>query len=816
MKLLLIILTLLLSVKCLNAQIPEIISEFEEVEEVEPEMPKKIKGEIYGYYSKNGKCGFNIAGQERKEPEFDKINSFNEIYIVKKGTKFGLLDKRAQSIVSFKYDSISFFSRNFDALKVWKKGKVGIINSKGKLVVEFATNDISFANNDFSFLIRVDKAGNKEVKQKNGKPFPYPYDFIKVLKNGLIVVKDNKYGFVSNGELVIPFEYDEINVHGISISPNSKKIITRYSNLQIPELIVRKNGKSGIFSPEGGEIVPVECDQIKYDESKRFYYLTKERKQGAYLAGRKKYISMEYDRIYLDGMQYITLTKDGMQGILNYELETIIPFEYDKIRLKGGNKGFLVTKDGKQGWLDKEGKILIPVAYTKLDDFYDSGFSGFYKVSIGDSSGIIDLEGEQVVPVIYDFVYTQKQFFVGITKERKVGAYNKSGEEVLPTEYNRVYKSITRQSDAIILEKEGKQGILGDEGAIVLPVEHKKITYFHNSELLFNPETLNGQALLHIVNENGKSAVFDEYKMKLVIPFAYDDILQKFETHSTTYLIARIGKEYGVIDSRNKVIVPFKYSAINFDQLPGIYGQVDLTKYTIPVALKGKYGVINMKNEIVVPFEYEEVKRISRDGFFKAKREGKYVILSPSGDVLEGGPFDYVGLFEDEWALTFTNGLMSPFHKTKGVENFEKAMQPHNGYTTFEALKEALIDAFNSDDDKKLEAFAEKIAPSAHMMYYVEMAFKAKPELRYLNSDQVKERYYKELLKFKYQEWQQGYRKSSLTNVNDFTDLNQGMVSNYRTTDHAYGSVRVLEKFLRNCIKVNGYWISSYFLKRRF
>jgi hypothetical protein len=174
-------------------------------------------------------------------------------------------------------------------------------------------------------------------------------------------------------------------------------------------------------------------------------------------------------------------------------------------------------------------------------------------------------------------------------------------------------------------------------------------------------------------------------------------------------------------------------------------------------------------------------------------------------------------------ALTFSNGKMRVIDSKGNFVTSEEPMQPHNGYETFDQLKFALIKALDSKDDILLKEFVDKIAPSEHILYYLKQnVFDEKP--LNINIVEVKEKYQRDLLKFKYNEWNvdtslnhYGYNRSSLY-VTDYTRYTEryGIVTNTRTTDHAYGDTRFMEKLLRNAIKVNGYWISTYFMTRGF
>ncbi len=149
-------------------------------------------------------------------------------------------------------------------------------------------------------------------------------------------------------------------------------------------------------------------------------------------------------------------------------------------------------------------------------------------------------------------------------------------------------------------------------------------------------------------------------------------------------------------------------------------------------------------------------------------------------------------------------------------------MQPHKGYTTFDELKFDLVKALDSKDDVLLKEFVTKITPSEHILYYLKQNIFDKSTL-YPNPAFIQEKYLTDLKKFKYQEWHQnkrygynGYNHKSLTDINDYTIYDNGMVTNKRTEDWAYGDTRFMEKLLRNAIKINGYWISTYFMKRGF
>jgi len=193
--------------------------------------------------------------------------------------------------------------------------------------------------------------------------------------------------------------------------------------------------------------------------------------------------------------------------------------------------------------------------------------------------------------------------------------------------------------------------------------------------------------------------------------------------------------------------------------------------------------------------------------------------------------FDEVANFEEQderyyrgntsyQALTFRNGKMRVIDDKGKYLTAETEMQAHKGYKSFDELKQALIKALDSDGDELLKDFANKIAPSEHLLFYLNKNIFNDNKLESIYIPNIKERYLNVLLLFKYRYWKDSssfrYDRTSLTDVSDFNHYYYGYLTNYRHTDHAFGNVKYLEKILRNAVKINGFWISTYFMKHYF
>ncbi|WP_027420809.1 hypothetical protein [Crocinitomix catalasitica] len=246
------------------------------------------------------------------------------------------------------------------------------------------------------------------------------------------------------------------------------------------------------------------------------------------------------------------------------------------------------------------------------------------------------------------------------------------------------------------------------------------------------------------------------------------------------------------------------------------YDAKGLASKRIVAKKNGKFGLINFKNEVTSPFQYEALAKIDYADLYKAKQDGHYLLIDQN-KVLNPGPFDEISQFEDGTALTFKDGMMRTINKAGTITNEPVKMEPHEGYTTFEDLKYGLIAALESEDEELLKAFVDKIAPSEHLLYFLHYNFLSRKQLGNVDVAYVKMRYLEELTTFKNRYYKSIlFDKKSLTTVEDYTIYDGEVYTNKRTTDHTFGNVKYLEKFLRNSFKVNGYWISPYFMSHRF
>jgi hypothetical protein len=249
----------------------------------------------------------------------------------------------------------------------------------------------------------IDSLGNEVIAL--GK-----YDWLSYGLNGNIIVRnEDKCGIISVSEKVLlPFgQYISIEA-----------VLNKY-------YIVAKeqNGKKyGVLDENGSILIP-----IKYEGIAAFTYADKTAfgvqlndKGGVLDENGSILIPIKYESItvltYADKTAFL-VRLNGKYGLVNENDNIIAPFKYDLMgngfssQMSKINR-FPVSSNKKAGWIDINGQEVIPCIYE--DNFATHTSRGYFYFGLtviakksnnnnGYKYGIIDTKGQIILPIIYEY-----------------------------------------------------------------------------------------------------------------------------------------------------------------------------------------------------------------------------------------------------------------------------------------------------------------------------------------------------------------------------------------------------------------------------
>ena len=299
-----------------------------------------------------------------------------------------------------------------------------------------------------------------------------------------------------------------------------------------------------------------------------------------------------------ESVSYFSAYADSKWGVINNKGDKLSNISYDEmVIIPDSTKNiFIVTYDVdytngtfKTKAINEKNEQLFS-NYSNVSALvnYDVSNNVWYnnevlKFEKDGKYGLIDFSGKEVLPANYEDISTMQgiEKTLILTKDGKYGLYNSVSKTVFAdTTYTSVAPFGKTYNDGYIVKNEnGKYGILGSEGKIILDATHDKIMK---------------------VSGNDKYVVQDGVKTKLIskdgttiLETGFDEII---EIDGDNLVIKKAGK-YGIINTTGETLIDPA-----FDYLENCFGDYYIAKTA------GNYGVIKLNKDICIEIKYKDIK----------------------------------------------------------------------------------------------------------------------------------------------------------------------------------------------------------------
>ena len=588
--------------------------------------------------SRNGKWTIqNLQGKKIDiELDFPYENNFNKLLNSAKGSKYdaylsetatgyGLINTKGEILLPFHYSEPTEISQQgFTGVYDLASEKVGLADTNGKLILPLKYTDIGnssqlikheltaiFHHKLPSGYFKVVQNGKVGLVQANGKEvFPCVYTEIGYKsENEWWVLQNDKVGLVNEkGKILLPIGYEGVTKLAYFAGEYEQDTwvnegLSAVSNYYI----LRKQGKQILINDKNKHVLPKEMSEIWLTKNHIF---VKEMPNSPYksydmLGNFEKNLNVfaidwrfsSYIPFFvvIEGFQYQVLTENG----------DLLPEKYDQIFRD--EKDYFVQKKDKIGYLNGKGELVIPPDYEILSRLEGIKRGVFFEAKKGDKRGILDANGKEVLPLVYDGFTTYQvgdgfsisqngkwgkidTFFRLLTplkykspvygntfKEgNKMGWLNENGGEVLPP----IYENIQEAGDYVKLKLGAMNGVADKQGKIILPLEYENIDNIDEASRVWRVQKAEKWGLIAL-QEN-----------KVLLPLEYEQIT----AFHNGYSVFQKGEKCGVVDSLGKIVVPLQYEGI------------EVLEKGFLVKMACKYGFLNLKGEQILPLEYEMIE----------------------------------------------------------------------------------------------------------------------------------------------------------------------------------------------------------------
>ncbi len=341
----------------------------------------------------------------------------------------------------------------------------------------------------------------------------------------------------------------------------------------------------------------------------------------------------EFDLIYPFDGGYARVVSELKWGLLDENLEQVVPMEWDfigelsenrRIVKRGNLYGFIneyhqtevspvytqvgnfsgglacvKNSDGKWGYIDPFGQVIISFQFDDANDFS----CGRALVKTDGLYGYIDPQGVLVIPAKFTEAYSFFEDRACVREEELYGYLNPGGEMVIPAAYELAFDFC--EGGAVV--KSGGYGLINTDGGWLIQPTWKKLS-----------PALSGGYLKG--EKDGKNVFVDTNGA--VRSSGYSDL----GMFSESFAPVKIGDEYGYLDTKFQMVIPGSWDSVG--RFSGGYA---------PVSRDGLFGYIDQTGTPVTEIIYAEATTASSGYGLVQEAEGKwsFLKLSPAVSVVE-------------------------------------------------------------------------------------------------------------------------------------------------------------------------------------
>ena len=372
--------------------------------------PYKWNG-VFGYMDEKG-LPFIPATYENASLFSDGLAA------VYKDGKFGFIDKNNELIINFLFDDAQDFEHGRAIVEF--NGKVGMIDRTGAFVMNPVYDDIGSISHGFFYAQKDDKYAFYNLK--GSRQFNRNFDEAYTFSNGMAkVIMEDTTAFLNtdgtffiyatnadlrhfNDSLFVYEVRDSLNLIHADGSFILPFFVHRLGNLYENRAIIEKDNKYGYINKNGAIIIPIELEKFPN------YFQFGQFKNG-----------------------HVKVIEKGKYALIDSMGVRIFPPIFSNI----GDFGKLtpITRGDKWGYADSNARLVIRY-------IYDYAYPFINDVAIVQNQGkmgVINLEGENVLPFEFRTIQEFKENYLLVKKEDLFAVYTINGEALTEMEYLRFH-----------------------------------------------------------------------------------------------------------------------------------------------------------------------------------------------------------------------------------------------------------------------------------------------------------------------------------------------------------------------------------------
>ncbi|WP_139166090.1 WG repeat-containing protein [Chryseobacterium jejuense] len=368
-------------------------------------------------------------------------------------------------------------------------------------------------------------------------------------------------------------------------------------------IIASRQGKEAVYDFSGKLIIP-DSDKVRFAGKDAFFVL-KDKKWFLYDFNGKQLSDREFkdDYSFENGKALIT-NEENQREIIGKNGQTLHKFSKNVVDINA--YPYLITQNkatGKYGLIDTEENMIADEIYSDITpEYFDKKEYIYLRKS--NKTTVFYKKDQKLYPNNFKYLYALSNHFFRVYSDKsdQSGIVDLQGNMVVPQEYDFIKNFTVSGKDFIYLKKGNEEKLLDKELKNILN-EGDQIVGFYPENMI-----IRRQNQYYRFSVTNKTAI----ELKDVRQIKNQDVeyFNILNEYSKPLVCMNSANLYGILDAKGTEIVPFAYEDIiafeNFEN-------------EIVVKKEGKYGVLNFQNEPLTDIIYDkytwmkEVLKLSKD-----------------------------------------------------------------------------------------------------------------------------------------------------------------------------------------------------------
>ncbi|WP_340006783.1 WG repeat-containing protein [Chryseobacterium sp. MYb328] len=368
-------------------------------------------------------------------------------------------------------------------------------------------------------------------------------------------------------------------------------------------IIASRQGKEAVYD-YNGKLIIADSEKIRFAEKDAFFVL-KDKKWFLYDFNGKQISDREFKDDYsFENGKALIINEDHQSEIIGKNGQTLHKLSKNVVDINA--YPYLITQNkatGKYGLIDAENNTLVDEIYSDITPEY-FGKKEYIYLRKSNKTTVFYKKDQKLYPNNFKYLYPLSNHLFRVYSDRsdQSGIVDLQGNTVIPQEYDFIKNFTVSGKDFIYLKKGNEEKLLDKELKNILNEDDQIVGFYPENMIIKRQEQYYRFSVT-----NRSAVVIKDIKQIKNQDVEYFNILNEY---SKPLVCMNNSNLYGILDAKGTEIVPFAYEdIIAFDNFEN----------EIVVRKQGKYGVLNFQNEPLTEVIYDkytwmkEVLKLNRD-----------------------------------------------------------------------------------------------------------------------------------------------------------------------------------------------------------